>query len=85
MAEIAALDDLRLRFGTSTPRRQFLFRQLDIIIDQLRATRKLKRVFLFGSFLSGKASPNDVDFPRRYECRLLNNSTRGESLRTFPT
>ena|SRR5262245_9975895 len=61
MAEIASLDDLRLRFGTSTPRRQFLFRQLDIIIDQLRATRKLKRVFLFGSFVSGKASPNDVD------------------------
>ena len=61
MAEIASLDDLRLRFGTSTPRRQFLFRQLDIIIDQLRATRKLKRAFLFGSFVSGKASPNDVD------------------------
>jgi predicted nucleotidyltransferase len=61
MAEIASLDDLRLRFGTSTPRRQFLFRQLDIIIDQLRATRKLKQVFLFGSFVSGKASPNDVD------------------------
>ena len=61
MAEIASLDDLRIRFGTSTPRRQFLFRQLDIIVDQLRATRKLKRVFLFGSFVSGKASSNDVD------------------------
>jgi predicted nucleotidyltransferase len=61
MAEIASLDDLRLRFGTSTPRRQFLFRQLDIIIDQLCATRELKRVFLVGSFVSGKASPNDVD------------------------
>jgi predicted nucleotidyltransferase len=61
MAEIASLKDLRIRFGTSTPRRQFLFRQLEIIIDQLLATRTLKQVYLFGSFVSGKAFPNDVD------------------------
>ena len=61
MAEIASLDDLRIRFGTSTPRRQFLFRQLEIVIDQLLVTRSLKQVYLFGSFVSGKASPNDVD------------------------
>ena len=61
MAEIASLDDLRIRFGTSTPRRQFLFRQVEIIIDQLLVTRSLKQVYLFGSFVSGKASPNDVD------------------------
>jgi predicted nucleotidyltransferase len=61
MAEIAALDDLRIRFGASTPRRQFLFRQLEIVIDQLRVTGSLKQVYLFGSFVSGKASPNDVD------------------------
>gem|GEM_PF-2491107 len=61
MGEIASLDDLRIRFGTSTPRRQFLFRQLELIIDQLRATRSLKQVYLFGSFVSGKASPNDID------------------------
>lgn len=61
MAEIASLDDLRIRFGTSTPRRQFLFRQLEIVIDGLRGTRSLKQVYLFGSFVSGKASPNDVD------------------------
>jgi predicted nucleotidyltransferase len=61
MAEIAALDDLRIRFGTSTPRRQFLFRQLEIVIDQLLITRSVKQLYLFGSFVSGKASPNDVD------------------------
>jgi len=61
MAEIAALDDLRIRFGTSTPRRQFLFRQLEIVIDQLLITRSVKQIYLFGSFVSGKASPNDVD------------------------
>jgi predicted nucleotidyltransferase len=61
MAEIASLDDLRIRFGTSTPRRQFLFRQLEIVIDQLLITRSVKQIYLFGSFVSGKASPNDVD------------------------
>ena len=61
MAEIASLDDLRIRFGTSTPRRQFLFRQVEIIIDQLLVTKSAKQVYLFGSFVSGKASPNDVD------------------------
>jgi predicted nucleotidyltransferase len=61
MAEIASLDDLRMRFGTSTPRRQFLFRQLEIVIDQLLITRSVKQIYLFGSFVSGKASPNDVD------------------------
>ena len=61
MAEIASLDDLRIRFGTSTPRRQFLFRQLEIVIDQLLITGSVKQIYLFGSFVSGKASPNDVD------------------------
>jgi predicted nucleotidyltransferase len=61
MAEIASLDDIRIRFGTSTPRRQFLFRQLEIIIDQLLVTRNVRQIYLFGSFVSGKASPNDVD------------------------
>jgi predicted nucleotidyltransferase len=61
MAEIASLDDIRIRFGTSTPRRQFLFRQLEIIVDQLLVTRNVKQIYLFGSFVSGKASPNDVD------------------------
>ena len=61
MAEIASLDDLRILFGTSTPRRQFLFRQLEIVIDQLLITRSVKQIYLFGSFVSGKASPNDVD------------------------
>jgi len=61
MAEIASLDGIRIRFGTSTPRRQFLFRQLEIIIDQLLVTRNVRQIYLFGSFVSGKASPNDVD------------------------
>ena len=85
MAEIASLDGIRIRFGTSTPRRQFLFRQVEIIIDQLLVTRSAKQVYMFGSFVSGKASPNDVELTRRYEGRLLNHSTQWKSLRAFPT
>jgi predicted nucleotidyltransferase len=61
MVEIIALDDIGVRFGTITPRRQFLFRRLKLVIDQLLATQSAKKIYLFGSFVSGKASPNDVD------------------------
>ena len=31
------------------------------IIDQLLVTTCVKQIYLFGSFVSGKASPNDID------------------------
>ena len=85
MAEIAALDDLRIRFGTSTPRRQFLFRQLEIVIDQLLITGSVKQIYLFGSFVSGKASPNDVDLLVVMNAGFSTTQLGGESFRTFPT
>ena len=61
MTYTASLEEIRIRFGTSTPRRQFLFRQLQIVINHLLATSNVKQIYLFGSFVSRKTSPNDVD------------------------
>jgi len=83
MAEIASLDDLRIRFGTSTPRRQFLCRQLEIVIDQLCVTRSLKQVYLFGSFVSGKASPNDIDLLVVMNAGFSTTQLGGKALELF--
>jgi hypothetical protein len=53
--------DIGLRFGTSSPRRQFLFEQLEVLASLLRGTGRAKAVFISGSFVGGKISPNDVD------------------------
>ena len=51
----------RKRFGTATPRRQFLFGRLQALVNDLVSTGSVKRIYLFGSFVSGKSSPNDID------------------------
>lgn len=61
MIELLSLDEIRARFGAATPRRQFLLGRLQALVNHLRATSGVKHVYLFGSFVSGKASPNDVD------------------------
>lgn len=58
---IASVLEIQTRFGTSTPRRQFLFQQLQNLFNRLRVIGGVKQVFLFGSFVTGKASPNDID------------------------
>jgi hypothetical protein len=61
MSQIASLEEIRIRFGASTPRRQFLFRQLQMVVSQLLATGSVNQIYLFGSFVTGKVSPNDID------------------------
>lgn len=58
---IASVQEIETRFGASTPRRQFLFQQLQILFNRLRAIGGVRQVFLFGSFVTGKPSPNDID------------------------
>lgn len=61
ITSISSIEEIRARFGVSTPRRQFLFQQLQTIIHRFRANQEVKQVFLFGSFVTGKDSPNDID------------------------
>ncbi|MCI0695860.1 hypothetical protein L0337_28145 [candidate division KSB1 bacterium] len=60
--QLVPLDEFAEQYGASTPRRQFLFNQARSVISLLRATGQVKRVFVFGSFVSEKPNPNDVDF-----------------------
>jgi hypothetical protein len=55
------LAELRSRFGTATPRREWLFERLHALLELAGSTGKLQRVFIWESFVTAKQSPRDVD------------------------
>jgi hypothetical protein len=54
-------DEITRRFGRSAPRRRVLAARLRDIADLAKATGFLTRVFVWGSFVTGKRFPRDVD------------------------
>lgn len=61
MFTILTLEEIRQRYGESTPRRQFLFSRLQTVVRLLSETGHLRRLYLFGSFTTAKPVPNDLD------------------------
>jgi hypothetical protein len=57
----AALSKVIERFGVATARRQLLALRLERIYQLASATRQLARFIVFGSFITNKLEPNDVD------------------------
>ena len=57
----ATLSEVVERFGTNTPRRQVLASRLQELVSLARATRKLQRTFIWGSFVTDKPFPRDLD------------------------
>jgi hypothetical protein len=57
----ASLDDVIARFGHGTPQRQLVTTRLRRIYELARATGKLERFVIFGSFITAELEPNDVD------------------------
>jgi hypothetical protein len=55
------VEEIRQRYGESTPRRQFLFGRLQTVVRLLSETKYLRRLYLFGSFTTAKPVPNDLD------------------------
>lgn len=49
------------RFGADTPRRQTLASRLQELLGLARATGKLRRAFVWGSFVTAKPFPRDLD------------------------
>jgi hypothetical protein len=49
------------RFTTNSSRRKWLGQRLQEIFVLARLTGRLKRLFVWGSFVSNKESPNDID------------------------
>ena len=57
----ATIDEVISRFGTGTPQRQLVTTNLLKILKLAVATGKLERLIIFGSYVTTKANPNDVD------------------------
>lgn len=57
----ATLDEVLARFGVGTPQRVAVTDHLRGIHALAVATGKLDRLVLFGSYITEKAEPNDVD------------------------
>lgn len=49
------------RFGASTPRRLWLIGRLQAVLSLAASTGKVRRIFVWGSFVTAKGSPKDVD------------------------
>jgi hypothetical protein len=76
------------RFGTASARRLWLAERLRDLLEVAKFTGKLERVFLWGSFVTSKPSPNDLnvllvvasDFDldaSPEECKVLFDHPRG--------
>lgn len=58
---ITSEDEFLNRFGTGSARRKWLSERLREIFALAKLTGKLERIFVWGSFVSAKELPNDVD------------------------
>ena len=57
----ATLAEVLSYFGTTTSRRQLIAHRLERIYGLARSTGCLARFVVFGSFVTAKSAPNDVD------------------------
>ena len=58
---MATEDEVLARFATPSARRQWLGEQLRSLLALAQSTGQLTRVFLWGSFVTSKEVPNDLD------------------------
>ena len=57
----ATLDEVLARFGHGTTQRQIATGRLKRVMELARGTGKLERFIIFGSYITAKPEPNDVD------------------------
>jgi hypothetical protein len=57
----ATIDEVIARFGAGTSQRQEVSASLLRIYQLAKATGKLERLIIFGSYVTAKPGPNDVD------------------------
>ncbi len=50
-----------MRFGHGTVQRRLVIAQLERVYELMRHTGKLDRFIIFGSYVTSKPTPNDVD------------------------
>jgi hypothetical protein len=57
----ATEEEILLRFATTSGRRQWLGEQLRALLALAKSTGQLSRMFIWGSFVTRKEVPNDLD------------------------
>ena len=57
----STLSEVLKRFGDISPKRKILARRLERIYRLASTTGKIARFIVFGSFITSKLEPNDVD------------------------
>ncbi len=57
----ATITEVSQHFGTGTLQRRIVARRLEKIYNLARSTEQLARFVVFGSFITAKPDPNDVD------------------------
>lgn len=57
----ATLDEVCERFGTETLQRQHVTKRLKRIYELAQRTGKVERFIIYGSYVTAKPAPNDVD------------------------
>lgn len=75
----ATLQEISLRFGELNRTREILYGRLERIARIVRRTGHLARMIVYGSFVTTKPEPNDVDvfliFDETFDSSMCNSET----------
>ena len=76
----SGLHEVIARFGKQTPRRRLVAARLQRVFETAMATDAVARLIVFGSFVTAKEEPNDVDvfllMEDEFDVRLLTGEAR---------
>jgi hypothetical protein len=59
--QLAIWEEFESRFSVSSPRRLWLYGRIRDLVELAAATGKLRRVFVWGSLVTAKPAPRDLD------------------------
>jgi hypothetical protein len=79
----ATLAEVLERFGKGSPQRAAVARRLERIFSLVRSTGGLARFIIFGSFITAKPEPNDVDIFLLMDDSFDVNKVTGEAAILF--
>jgi len=79
----ATLDDVLQHFGTGSVQRRLVGQRLERIYKLAQNTGRVARFIVFGSFVTAKPDPGDVDIFMLMEDSFDSNQVRGEAAIIF--
>jgi hypothetical protein len=79
----ATLAQVIEHFGSGTPQRRIVAQRLTRIYDLAHGTGQVARVIIYGSFITAKPSPNDVDIFLLMDDAFDKTETSGETAAIF--